>query len=528
MAVLCGAAVIRWVLGGHAPLLLLVPLPLVGAILGAFRARARRWSDAEVAAYLDVCWSLPESLLSWVHAPTDPALAATARTLFAEPRPLHAPRRWTPALVAASSVVLGTLALVLLAPPRHPPPPPAPGTERALVAPSLAALEGLRDLQARDDAERERRMALVAEAEKLDAELRKGMSRDAAQARLGALRDRLAEEHQNLGSAKAGSGLDAAARALEGRGAKALAEALANRDLVAFDEELERLASEREKSDRASAKRALEEAAAAARHAGAESIGKMLDQSAAAIEERAKRNDALRAFGEAMRAAGADDAPLEQAIEELDRKGSAEAAEAAADAMAKALGEMSDAEREQLAKNLAKMQKEGATPGAPGSAGGPIDPKALAEQLKQLAAGDVKIGEAERDRGMRDAERGLDQANGELRGALPSGQNGSPAGGKGPGQKGPPGGGPSQGGGPGDHQGATAPVEAGELRSRARARAGAGGAHVTVTGPGGLGQTPLRTPDQLGPAGRARELGNLDDGELPAEYRDQVRRYFSP
>lgn len=540
---LCGAATIRWWLGhGGTPWPLMV-LPCAGVAVGVLRARRRRWSDADVAAYLDARWRQPETLLSWVHTPSDAALDASARALLDGERELPAPRAWSPVLLAASPLLAAVLVVLWLAPARVRAPLPTQDL-RALPAPSLAALEGLRDLPARDEAERERRLALLEEAEKLDAALRRGISREEAQARLGALRDRLTDEHRNLGSANAGSGLDAAARALESRGMRALADTLASRDLAAFDDELERLAAEREKSDRASAKRALEEAAAAARRAGAEGIGSMLDQSRAALEERARRNEALHDFAEAMREAGVEEAA--QAAEQLDRAGSAEAANAAADAMAKALAGLSDEEKKQLAKNLAKLKKGGALEGMqPPAAGEALDPKALAEQLKELAQADVEVGEAARDRGMQEAERNLDRAGGELRGAVPGpGSGGGQAGGSGktPGRGGNPGhaaagndstsgagaGGPSRGGGPGTHEGATGPVEAGELRARARGRAGAGGAHVTVTGPGGEGQVPLRALGEVSAAARARELSNLDDGELPAEYRDQVRRYFTP
>ncbi len=534
--VLCGvaAAVVlmlaRWAFGGSWSRVFLLAAPALGLILGWARARNRRWSDVDVATYLDARLRLPESLLSWVYAPNNSELTARAHSALAHDVPV--PRTWTRRLLASTAVfaVLGAAALLL--PVRAQLAANAASPARALAAPSLAAVAGLSDLPARNEAERARRDALVSEANQLDAELRRGLSREAAQAKLGALRDRMTEEHRSLGDdASSGSGLDAAARALQARGQNALAEALARRDLIAFDEELERQAAFRESSDRASARRALEEAAAAAKAAQADGVGALLEQSAQALQERAARNDRLREFAEAMRRAGAASDPLERAAERLDRTGSASDAEALANAMADALASLSDEEKERLAKNLAALQTDSAASGEAAAQASKLDPAALAKQLQELARSTPQLSEAQRDGAFRDAERGLDSAGNEIRGALPAPGNGGA-----PGERaashGPAGtaSGPSSGGGPGEHAGTTAPVDANEMRARARSRAqkATTGTKTTVFGPGAVGDAPQRASAPLSAAANARELQNVDDGELPAEYRDQVRRYFSP
>ena len=86
-------------------------------------------------------------------------------------------------------------------------------------------------------------------------------------------------------------------------------------------------------------------------------------------------------------------------------------------------------------------------------------------------------------------------------------------------------------GGPGKHDGATDKVDSNELRARANAR-WLPGAPLAARS---LGRAPGRageTANQVGVGNlssrASSEVGAVERGDIPEEYREQVGRYFEP
>jgi len=126
-----------------------------------------------------------------------------------------------------------------------------------------------------------------------------------------------------------------------------------------MDDEMERLANEREKQDRQEAKKALDDAANAAKQNGAPDVAKALEEEKKQMEAREKRAEMLRDLADAMKGSGEHDSDVENKSESLDKQQSDQAAEKLADAMGKALEKMTPEERKKLAEKLKEMSKGG-------------------------------------------------------------------------------------------------------------------------------------------------------------------------
>src|SRR5262249_46283669 len=137
----------------------------------------------------------------------------------------------------------------------------------------------------------------------------------------------------------------------------------------------ERIANMRERRDREAAKRALEDAAAAAKANGAPGVGRALDKAGKAFRDREKRAELLRDLEKAMEGAGEASPEQKADAEALERKGTDEAAKRLAEALGSALEKLSPEERKRLAEKL----KERATRG--GAQGEPQDLRDLADEL---------------------------------------------------------------------------------------------------------------------------------------------------
>jgi hypothetical protein len=556
---------------------------VVGAAVGVVVARRRRWSDTDVALWLDDRLETEEAITTAVELRNqaeddDEARAvvvSAAATALAEGdarrarpvvlRPLHA---LAPVAIAA---------LVFIA---RSPMPPVPIVARAPgeAVVQLAQVDGLKkvaklgEARARDEAQRQRLEAIANEADKLRADLEKGLEKREALSRIAKLRDEIAAEKLTLGEGEKRAGLEAAISKLEQNDStKEAAKALGDHDLEKMDREMERIANAREKRDRESAKHALEEAAAAAKANGAPDVGKALEQEKKALEEREKRAELLRDLEKAMEGSGAASPEQRKEAESLDRKGSDDAAKKLADAMGKALENLTPEERKKLAEKLKEQASKGGAHGDPGDLKNladdlstPEGQKKLEDELKDLANQDDESDESKGQQGLDDAEQGADGAEGDVdgQGSKPGEGMGKKPGGMGPGEMGPgEGQGPGQGagtmpiplpgqgsgaadgdgsGGPGHHHdtgtgphdGKTEPVgAAGTFRSRAHGpvnRApgmpgsstgwtpGKAGGTANVQGTGGLG------------AAAPSEIDGVEHSDVPEEYREQVRQYFQP
>jgi hypothetical protein len=574
--------------GALRPLCALVGLG--GAIGGALVARRKRWSDVDVALWLDDRLETEEAITTAVElrnqaedddearavvvSTAASALAAGNEKCVRPPvlRPLH---MLTPIAVAA---------LVFVARSPLPPAPvvaQAPGESRVQIAQveGLKRVAQLGQATARDDAQKERLEKIAKDAEKLRADLEKGLEKREALDRIAKLRDAIAAERLTLGEGEKRAGLEAAMSKLEQSDVtKEAAKALGDHDLEKMDAEMERIANAREKRDRETAKKALEEAAAAAKANGAPDVGKALEQEKKSLEEREKRAEMLRDLEKAMEDSGTAGPEQKSEAESLDRKGSDEAAKKLADAMGKALEKLSPEERKRLAEKLKQQARKGGTQADPqkmkdlaDDLSTPEGQKKLEEELKELAKQDDESPESKGQKQLDDAEEGADGAEGDVDGEQPGqGQHGF---GQGPGQQGPgegqgqgqgqgePGSGKGHGagkmpiplpgngsgnasgdgsGGPvhhhdtgtGSHVGKTEAVgAAGSLRSRAKGPLNrAPGMPGSTTGwtPGKSGGTAnVQGTGALGAAGPG-EIDGVDHSDVPEEYREQVRQYFQP
>jgi hypothetical protein len=555
-------------------------LGVVGAGVGVLVARRKRWSDQDVALWLDDCLETEEVITTAVElrnqaedddearavvVSTAAAALATGDEKRARPsllRPLH---------LLAPLAVAGFV-LVLRSPlPPVPVTAQSPGEARV----QIGQVEGLKKVAqlgqatARDEAQKERLEKIAKDAEKLRADLEKGLEKREALDRIARLRDEIAAERLTLGEGEKRAGLEAAVSKLEHEDAtKEAAKALGDHDLEKMDKEMERIANAQEKRDRDAAKRALEDAAAAARANGAPDVAKALEQEKKALEEREKRAEALRDLEKAMEDSGVASPEQRREAESLDRKGSDEAARKLADSMGKALEKLTPEERKKLADKLKQQASKGGGQGSPqdlkdlaDDLSTPEGQKKLEDELKDLANQDDESPESKGEKGLDDAQDGADGAEGDINGQGsgggkmpiplpgpgknpgdgngdgngngdgPGNQNGD-GNGSGDAQNGPGGGGHHHDTGTGTHDGHTDALgAAGTLKSRAHGPMNrAPGMPGTTTGwtPGKTGATAnVRGTGALGAVGPT-EVDGVDHSDVPEEYREQVRQYFQP
>jgi hypothetical protein len=522
-------------------------LGLLGGAVGALLGRRRRWSDEDVALYLDHQLESREQVVTALGLRSQASEAAlhlkasaaatiaTALPRLRGPKVLDAPQLFAPFGAAA----LGWLLWLPLPPVDAPEVPPGAERVQSREVKGLERIEALRDLRGRSPEDERRLRALAEEARKLRRDLEQGVEKRDALLRMAKLRDAIAELRSELGSEHNRPGLEAAIAALEkAPGLGDAARALGDGDLTEFDREMQRLANQAEQAARESARAALKEAERAAREKGASLLGDALKEQQQTLAEREANAEALRQLGEALKS-GLDPQALED-LRELGESGDPEAARRLARSMGQALSKLSAEERERLAEQL--KQEIGRS--AEGSMtpmtreelqelarrlASPEGQRELQEHLRQLA--DPARGrEAQREGALDDAERGLGAAERGL-GPLPLPMPGTgtrePLGAQ-TGQD------PSaQGSGDGRSKptGETQRVPAPELRAKADVqRSGAGPMHAAT-----LGRAPARPGDTANQRGTGSlgsvapaEIGAIEQSEVPEEYREHVGRYFEP
>ncbi len=538
---------------------------LLGAAAGAVIARRRRWNDTEVALYLDGKLGANEAVATAVDLgkpaenpgyvvvltqATDALEKATSKQVRT-----GVLRAWHVAVPVAAGVI-GYLSWIPL-PPAPAGPPLPPGSEQVKLADvqGLEKVIALAEVNARDDAQRERLKKLAEDARKLQQKLKEGVEKREAQADLAKLKDGLIAERLSLGEGQERQGLEnALGKLAENPDLKDAAKALGDRDLTDFDDEMQKLANKLEKQDRERAKKSLEEAAEAAKKAGAPNVAKALEDQKKRLEQSGAEGDALKELAKELGDALPDEA--KEALKDMEKSGSPKAQQKLAEKMNEALKKLSPDERKRLAE---KMKKQAGKLAPDDMGEGPSKEemedlakkletdegmKELEEQLKEMAKEDPS-GDGQREDALEDAEKGLGQAEQQI---VPMPMAGGPGqGGKagkdgkdgqgGPGQGGgkddgknatP---GHSDGGGPGDHKGQTGVVDGPGVKSRADTKINKGKPMPGIT----LGRTQGRPGDTaniqgtgaLGDAA-ASEIGGVDRSVVPEEYREQLGRYFQP
>jgi hypothetical protein len=524
---------------------------LFGCAAGLALARTRRWSDTDVALYLDSKLRSHEAISTYVgqrgsapgpaselvrrHAETALARANTPELRPRTVRPWHA----LAPLAAAAMVWLNIAPL-----------PAAPDASagqgvmlaRPLDLTELSPLEALDKLDARDADQKRRLRAIAERARALREKLKEGASKELALAELAELRDAIAAERLALSPSER-QGLEALLREL-GRhpGLGKAKAALGDGDLTAFDEAMSEVANRAEQEDRDRAKEALAAGEEAARRAGARELAETMAEQRRLFEERVARAQAVRELAGALR--GQLDAEGREALQRFSDTGSRDAERRLLESMEKALQGMSEEERKRLAEALRSELGSSTGKASPltreeleqlaKSLESPEGQERLAEQLRALAEGRASP-RCERDGALRDAERsGADAQRRLNEGVIPLPTPASPSGSRG-GQPQSGNDGTGRGGtrdeGTGDHAGESAPVPGDELRAKANPRLNpAAPLHGAVQGraPGRAGETANRlgsgrlgevAPDEVGAAERSR---------VPEEYREQVGRYFQP
>ncbi len=556
-----GAGLAWWQRYGELRPWALASMATAGLVAGLIHARRRRWSDGEVALFLDARLDSQETITTALElgrsSEITPAAVEVVQAAALETLSKGEAGRTRPSLQKRANLLLpvGLAAALtfcfLPLPPAPAPPAKAPGSERVKMA-NLAGLdkiEALDQLNASTPEERERLRRIAEAARKLKAELANGLEKREALAQVARLRDDILAERMKFGDAANRAGLDAAVAALEQRkGLERAARALSEGDLVGFDEEMQRIANLAEKEDRKAALEALAEAAKAAKKKGSEALGKALEREQKKFEEAQAKAEALRELAREL--GNRVDQQGQEALEDYGESGNPEAQRKLTEALERALKRLSEEERKRLAENLKKKAQD---------SGGAMKPmtraelddlarklgekdadKLLEEQLRELARRDPSE-DAKRERGLGDADRGGQEAQRGL-GALPLPMPGQPgAGGDKPGAKGPKSDPAQQGnqGGPGskhdegqgNHDGETKAPDGKELRSKADARLLPGAPMHGAT----LGRAPARpgeTANQLGTGSLGvvgqTEVGAVDGTDIPEEYREQVGRYFEP
>jgi hypothetical protein len=540
---------------------------VLGAAVGFAVARRRRWSDPHVALYLDARLGAHETIATAIELDRDGASGdddsaravvisqASAALGQATSKQVRAPmlRVWHVAVPIAAAAI-GFLSWIPLpaAPEVAKAPPGVDKVQLAQVA-GLEKVIKLSELDARDEAQKERLRKLAEEAKRIREKLRTGAEKREAQADIAKLRDAITSERLSLGDGEQRAGMEAALGKMAANpDLKDAEKALGDRDLVKFDEEMEKLANKLESKDREQAKKTLEEAAEAAKKSGSPDLAKELAQQKKLMDERAKKGEKLRELAKELGSGLGEEG--KGALEDFDKKGDGKSQQKLADKLDDALKKMTPEQRKQLAENLKK--KMASAPEQEGTGKGPskkelkdladqLDSpegqKQLEDELKKMAeAPEAGSDEAERQKALDGAQEGAGEAEGDVGGTpmpMPIAGAGGKDGKGGPGKDGKDGkGGPgneghSDGGGPGDHKGQTGVIEGGDLRAHANAKinkgkpmpgmvmgrsSGRAGDTANIAGEGGIGNA--------GPG----EIGGIERSDVPEEYREQVGRYFQP
>lgn len=512
----------------------------IGLVCGLFVGQRHRWSDEEVALFLDARASSGDVISSALSAEATSLSGTVARHALRSLTglgPLR-PRIWERHHWALPAFFVAALPLLVVHPKAATITQPPPGAELLTMEtlPGLKELESLTQLDAMDPAEAKRLAELLDQAKELERRLQSGMEQREAQASIAKLRDDVDALLGELANAENRAGLAAAVEALrKGAATQKAAEALGNADLVRFDEEMRKLATAAERDAREQAKQALEEALQAAKTKGARAVSSALREQRKNFELREHTQDLLRRIGSAL-PSEAQSALERASSNDLDEQ----QMQQLTDALEKALGSLSEEERKALGERLRKAIERGELNDDPQLQG---QAQRLAEnfekgqghqELRDLLRQMAKPGgDAERLQRLRSAEDGLHQAQQRAAGVLPVPQSGpqQPGGRSQSSRSSGENGGPGEGPGRGEHAGSTDKVEGQDLRAQARPDLNPAFPLQNAT----QGRTPAQAGERaITPLGSplsgtsAEELRGVEHSTVPEEYREQVSRYFAP
>ena len=514
---------------------------LAGVAGGLVVARLRRFSDADVALFVDARLGSLEAVTSALAATLDPSVREQITGVAARALGVARPSAITPRVLflrhAAIPLAIAAVALAPRLVPAPPPAKPAPQQPARVTVPldELRRVDALRELAARTEAERARRVALAERARALAENAAKGMEKREALDALGKLRDSVDAERMEKRTSAAARRAAALALA-KSPDLGAAADALRRADLVAFDTEMERLARTLEADARKTANAALDEAREAAVARGDDALAGALDEQRRLLNKRAADSEALRELSRLLGDALPKD--FGRTLARLDRS-SPESAEAIAGAMASAVEGLTKQERERLARALAarasgmqgdralsKTELEALAKALTSNDGR----EALRRALKELADGKESTDSAG-ERALAAASLAIGAAEARIASEAAGGDTGNRHGqSTGESNSGDSNGGTSRGGDVGPHTGSTPAVEGSAFTARA-----------TGTPLGGI---PIGPAPGLSPAtgaslparprmgaletARAKEVGAVERSNVPREYREQVGRYFAP
>ncbi|MEP7126387.1 MAG: hypothetical protein ABJE95_35985, partial [Byssovorax sp.] len=195
---------------------------VLGAAVGFAVARRRRWSDPHVALYLDARLGAHETISTAVElegqsGDDDSARAvvisqATTALANATSKQVRAPmlKPWHAAVPLAAAAI-GYLSWIPL-PPLPEVAKAPPGVDKVQLA-QVAGLEKvikLSEIDARDEAQKERLRKLAEEAKRIRAKLREGAEKREAQADIAKLRDAITSERLSIGDGEQRAGMEAA------------------------------------------------------------------------------------------------------------------------------------------------------------------------------------------------------------------------------------------------------------------------------------------------------------------------------
>ncbi len=315
--------------------------------------------------------------------------------------------------------------------------------------------------------------------------------------------------------------------------------ALAERDMAALDDEMQRLAKDLEASSREKAKKDIDAAIEAAKAEGADDVAKALEEQKKRFEKAEKKTERLEEIERALgdRVPGEDGPKPHEKDSPLD----AEQKEKLREALEKALSQMSEADRKKLAEELAKQSKE-----AKDAQGKPLSEqekkaleelakqlsteegaKKLAEELANMKRGEEQSSEAKRQAELESAQSSLDKAKSEVGGNQSPSAQGSASSSAGPN-------GAGGEGGPKTKKRPvppSRPIAGSSFRAHASATLGSG-APLPESTVGRAPSAPGETANRKGQGALGKvgpdEIGAVSHSDVPEEYREQVGRYFQP
>ena len=537
----------------------------VGTVVGLVSAHRRRLTLHELSLYLDAKLETQEALSTAFSVSSEPDEVSTfivdkAATLLTESDlQVARPKVWSK-LQASVPLGLGMAVAVCLVPlaPLPQPAPPPPGSEvmTETVVPELERVIEVLDQVVPRDAEQEQRLQTLSEkAKQLKAKLKNGAAKREVQAELAELSQGVLAEKLSFGEGEERRGLERALGELDDPSLAAAKQAIKDRDLTELDDETSRLANQLEKESREKARKALEDAAKAAREEGSETVAKELDRQAKKLKDEGTKADALKNAAEGLREQLSEQGKAN--LDALKNEGDPEAKRQLAKEVQEVLSKMSEAEREALAEKLRTAAKEAATKGPnkaeePGSSEQQPGPKpdtspqpdaeSLEQLAKQLQSGEGKkqleealkelansppngAGEAKNQELLEQAQQALKEAHGKTSGEG-KGQQAEAGPQEGVGNTGA-GGSPTK-----KRRKAPSPVSSGKsLKARANAPVRDGATLPTIK-TGRAGSRPGEVANRVGSGalGRvsAEEVSGVSRSDVPEEYREQVGRYFEP